>query len=59
MRSLREREREERPVDEVQAVQVGEDREDLAKDAFLFRLGVRGMGICDQGEGGMIDEKGV
>ena len=46
-------------MDEVQAVQVGEDREDLAKDAFLFRLGVRGMGRSDQGEGGMIDEKGV
>lgn len=46
-------------MDEVQAVKVGEDREDLAKDAFLFRLGVRGMGRSDQGEWGMIDEKGV
>lgn len=46
-------------MDEVQAVKVGEDGEDLMQNALLFRLEVREKGIRDQGEGGVIDEKGI
>lgn len=46
-------------MDEVAGVEVGEDGEDLAENAFLFRLRVRGRGSRDEREGSVIYEEGV
>lgn len=42
-------------VEEMMGLQVGEDGEDFAENALLFRLGVRESGKDDEGEGGVID----
>ena len=46
-------------VEEMMGLKVGEDWEDFAENALLFRLGVRGRGKDDEGEGSVIDEEGV